>query len=97
MGSVCARVLLCVGSVSVCALLCVPVSVCLCVPSPLHVAVCMHLQYPQCLSVSRDPMSQTPAGLVLAAIPSGSQGCFLFTAPGPSLEKHPQRPAQCTG
>lgn len=35
-----------------------------------------------------------PAGLVLTAIPSGSQGCFLFTAPGPSLEKHPWHSAQ---
>lgn len=26
--------------------------------------------------------------MFLAATPSGSQGCFLFIVPGPSLEKH---------
>lgn len=91
---VCACIDVCVEAVSACE----PVSVCLCVPSPFQVAVCMHLPCPQRLFPSPahfclQPGILLPRGLqtmFLAVLPSGSQGCYLFTVPGPSLENHPE-------
>lgn len=83
----CACIDVCGEAVSACE----PVSVCLCVPSPFQVAVCMHLPCPQRLFPSPahfclQPGTLLPRGLqamFLAATPSGSQGCFFVHCPWP--------------